>query len=213
MRVDSPPLDPTSEEARRWLEDELAESAYVNDQGLLARLLQWLSERGLDGPGGAGGSLPGWTIWLAVAVGVGILAVIIVRTVRWEHSPTRRRRDGVLDEEGLSATEYRARAAAAFAAADWSAAVLDGFRAIAQSAADRTLLDDLPGRTAHEVGLLLGPTFPAHRETLRAAADEFDAVRYGDRDSSREGARAVLDLDTALAGAQPVLPDPAGVKR
>ena len=63
MRVDSPPLDPTSEEARRWLEDELAESAYVNDQGLLARLLQWLSERGLDGPGGAVRMTPWSPVW------------------------------------------------------------------------------------------------------------------------------------------------------
>ena len=76
MRLD-PPLDPTSPEARTWLEDELSKAIYLDDRSLLERLRDWLSDL-LSSTGS--GSLPAWLI--AVAIGIG---------------PDRAHREGALD--------------------------------------------------------------------------------------------------------------------
>ena len=43
MRLD-PPLDPTSPQARQWLEDELRKGIYHEQKGLLQRIWDWLNE-------------------------------------------------------------------------------------------------------------------------------------------------------------------------
>jgi hypothetical protein len=207
VRLD-PPLDPTSAQAREWLEAELRKGVYQEEPGLLERLVDWLM-RALGGAT-AEGALPAWTIWLAVLLGVGVLALVIARSVRAERRMTGPRREGVLDGSGRTAAEHRAAARGALAAGDADTAVLEGYRAIARSAVERTLLDDLPGRTAHEVSVALGPVFPAYAAGLASAADVFDAVRYGRRPASTEAARAVVTLDTDVAQARPVLPEPVG---
>ena len=42
MRLD-PPLDPTSAQAREWLEAELRKGVYQDDPGLLQRLWDWVA--------------------------------------------------------------------------------------------------------------------------------------------------------------------------
>lgn len=207
MRLD-PPLDPTSAQAREWLEAELRKGVYQEDPGLLQRLVDWL----MDALGGttAEGGLPAWTIWLAVLLGVGVLALVVARSVRAERRMTGPGRGGVLDGPSRSAAEHRAAARSALASGDAETAVLEGYRALARSAVERTLLDDLPGRTAHEVSVALGPVFPAYAGGLASAADTFDAVRYGRRPASTDAARAVVALDADLAQARPVLPEPVG---
>ena len=59
MRLD-PPLDPTSPEARTWLENELSKGIYRDDRSLLERLQNWLMEL-LSSTGS--GSLPAWSPW------------------------------------------------------------------------------------------------------------------------------------------------------
>ena len=86
--------------------------------------------------------------------------------------------------------------------------MLEAYRALARAAVERTILDDLPGRTAHEVAVALGPVFPGTRARLAGAADAFDAVRYGRRPAPHAAATEVLDLDADLAGRRPVLPEP-----
>ena len=71
------------------------------------------------------------------------------------------RREGVLDGPTRTAAEHRAAAGRALEAGDADTAVLEAYRALTRSAIERTLLDDLPGRTAHEVAVALGPVFPA----------------------------------------------------
>ncbi|HSO64640.1 MAG TPA: DUF4129 domain-containing protein [Ornithinibacter sp.] len=207
MRL-APPLDPTSAQAREWLEAELRKGVYQEDPGLLQRLVDWL----MDALGGttAEGGLPAWTIWLAVLLGVGVLALVVARSVRAERRMTGPGRGGVLDGPSRSAAEHRAAARSALASGDAESAVLEGYRALARSAVERTLLDDLPGRTAHEVSVALGPVFPAYAGGLASAADTFDAVRYGRRPASTDAARAVVALDADLAQTRPVLPEPVG---
>ncbi len=207
MRLD-PPLDPTSPEARDWLEEELRKPVYREPEGLLERLWDWLG-RLLSGSEGTGG-LPGWTIWVAAALGLAVVAMVVLRSLRAERRMTVTGAGPVHEGPARSAAEHRASAAAALASGDADTAVLEGYRALARSAVERTLLDDLPGRTAHEVAVALAPVFPTDAARLASAADTFDAVRYGRRAAGEDAARAVVALDKDLAATRPLLPE-AGV--
>ena len=204
MRAD-PPLDPTSPQAREWLEEELRKGIYHEQKSLLDRLVEWVLELLGRTPGGSG--LPSFLIWVAIGIGVLVVVLVVVRSLRGESRMTRAARGGVLDGPVRTAAEHRADARAALARGDHDTAVLEGYRAIARASVERTLLDDLPGRTAHEVAVQLGPVFPAQSGPLVTAADSFDAVRYGRRPATAEAARAVVDLDSTLTATRPVLPD------
>jgi Domain of unknown function (DUF4129) len=206
VRLD-PPLTPTSPEARDWLEDELGKGTYRDQPGLLERLWDWLTEL-LSRTGS--GNLPAWTLAVAVAAGLAVVALVLARSLSAERRMTAPGRDGVLDGPTRTAAEHRAAAGRALEAGDADTAVVEAYRAIARAATERTLLDDLPGRTAHEVALSLGPVFPASAARLAAAADAFDAVRYGRRAARLDTAREVADLDATLATTRPVLPGPIG---
>ena len=204
MRLD-PPLDPTSREARQWLEDELRKGIYHEQKGLLERFFDWLMSLG----GSAGPGFPAWTIWIVVLVGLAVVAAVVLRSLHAERRMTGARGAGVLEGPVRTAAEHRSAARAALDAGDLDTAVLEAYRAIARSAVERTLLDDLPGRTAHEVAVALGPVFPASAAPLAVAADVFDAVRYGRRAATADQAAEVLALDATLSTTRPMLPDPA----
>lgn len=200
----SPPLDPGVEEARSWLAHELASPAYADDRSLLQRFLDWLQQHhsGFDGQVGA----PGWA--LPVVLVVLALVVVAILLVAVRRSPTVSRTGpgtGVLDEPQLSADGYRARAESALLRGDVAAATADAFRAVAADAAERTLLDDVPGRTAHEIGAALTAVFPAESSAVLGAADLFDRVVYGRAAVVPDDARSVLDLDSRLRATRPVL--------
>ena len=204
MRLD-PPLDPTSPQARQWLEDELRKGIYSEQKGVLERLWDWL----VNLLSGTGGGFPAWTVWIAVAVIAAVVVLVLVFSLRAERRMTGSRQPGVLDGPVRTAAEHRAAATRALEAGDADTALLEAYRAIARSAIERTLLDDLPGRTPHEVAVELGPVFPASAAALATAADAFDAVRYGRRAARPESARDAIALDVALARTRPLLPDPA----
>ena len=201
------PLDPSSDEARRWLEDELARGEYHPQPGLLERVMEWLDEL-FSGTGG--GSLPGFALPLVIALALVVAALVLVVVLRRDTSaPTGAGSGGVLDVPDVPADALRARARAALAAGDWDGAVLDGLRAIARRAVERVVLDDAPGRTAHEVSRDLAAVFPVEDRPLASAADAFDAVRYGHTRASEQQARDVLALDERLGTARPAVPSPS----
>lgn len=202
--VDGPPLDPSSPEARQWVLDELSKGQYTTEPSLWQRFVEWLRELLAVGPGS--GAIPAWAAALVVAVVLAVIALVVVRLVRPEPSTKGVHAGGaVVDDEGLSAADYRARARRATARGDWDAVLLDSYRALAAAAVERTLLTDLPGRTAHEVALALEPVFPGQAAALAASATEFDAVRYGHRRTTEERATAATDLDAALLSTRPKL--------
>jgi len=205
LPADGAPLDPSSTQARDWVRQELSKGKYHTAPSLWERFVDWL--RGLLGTdGGRGGGLPSWGTTVVVILVLLLVAAIVVRLVRRE-ARTRPVGEGpVLDEPGVSSQEYRRRAAAAVAGADWDGAVLDGYRAIVQGSVERALLDDLPGRTADEVAVELAPVFPSSGDDLRHAAAAFDAVRYGHLAAHEPAARAVLALEERLRRDRPVLP-------
>lgn len=213
MRFDPLPLNPDSPTARDWVERELSKGIYRDERGLIDRFIDWLIDFLNQLPGGAGG-LPGWIIWLACAFVLVIGAVAAARTLRTDvRRTTTGDNDGVLGAERLTAAEYRARAQQSLADGDASAAVLDAYRAIVAAAIERTLLDDLPGQTAHEIALTLSPVFATYATGLATAADTFDAVRYGKRGADRRDAQTILDLDAALLETTPALPELAWGQR
>jgi hypothetical protein len=202
----SVPVDPTVEEARRWVEAELSKAEYADDRGLLERLLDWVGELIDALRGGGGPGLPGWGL-PAVLLVIGLL-IALVLLVRVRREPMPRggsRRGGLLDEPHLGADDYRARARRAFVAGDLDGATTDWFRAIAAGAAERAIIDESPGRTAHEVSVALAALFPQEAAALAEAADRFDAVRYGEVPADAAAAQAVAALDERLRTARPFL--------
>lgn len=199
LRLDAP-LDPTSDEARRWLEDELSSGRYRAQPGLVDRLRELLDRLLSSGPDSG---LPSLAVPIAVGLLLAVAALVLVRVLRRDVGSARGSGPGLLDVPDVPADELRARARAALERRDWDGAVLDGLRAVARRAVERVVLDDAPGRTAHEVAVALSTPFPAESAALLAAADAFDAVRYGDVHADERQARAVLDLDERLTSARP----------
>ena len=201
-------VDPDRDEARRWLQDELDSGDYRLEDPWWLRLWRWVSDR-LPDPA-ALGPLPPWTTWVVLAaVGAAVLAVaLFVTRDRWRTGrlAPAGTAGAVLDGTRRSAADYRHAARAALQAGRADEAALEAYRAIAAGATERTLLEDRPGRTAHEVAVELGQVFAAHAGQLRRAGDTFDAVRYGGHRVDLERARAVVDLDAALDAARPGLP-------
>jgi hypothetical protein len=198
-------LDPSPAEARKWLSDELHRSDYHNPW--LDSALRWTFDqiaKLLDGANklANGGLSP--VVTLLVALVTIALLVWVLPMVRRE--PVVGHPDGaVIVDPTITADTYRDLAARALADGRYDAAVLEGFRAIAKDMSDRALLDDAPGLTAHEVGLELSRPFPDFAGRLAQCANLFDAVRYGHRSATKDGAAQVLRLDSELAKARPAL--------
>lgn len=205
---DQPPLDPSSSQAQQWARDELAHGRYDTSLPWWQRLVDWLlNQTG----GGHSSGLPGWMAPLVVILVLAAVALIVALVLRREGSRTGTRgvRTAGLSEEGLSADDYRRRARTAAGRGDWDAVLLDSYRAVAASAVERTLLDELPGRTAHEAAVALGPLFPEQRDALETTAAAFDAVRYGHLSATPDQARRAAELDEAVLRTRPHLPSAA----
>ena len=199
-----PPVLPGRDEARRWAEEELAKPEYRDAapgwlDSVWADILDWL--RSLDS--GSGPDSTGAAPWIGVAIAVLIGAAVILARPRLNAKA--KRAGDVFDADAtVSADAYRGRAAAAAAAGNWSAAVVDCFRALVRTAEDRTLFDARPGRTADEVAHELATPFPAEAGRLTEAARTFDGIRYGNESAGQTDYAAVLGLDTALQSLMPV---------
>jgi hypothetical protein len=196
-------LDPTPAEARRWLSDELSGPDYHDPW--LDTVIRWILEqlgKLLEGANNlANGGLSPVITALVAVVAIALLVWVLPR-VRGNRVAARTG-GAVLVDPTITPGTYRTLASEAFADGRYDDAVLDGFRAIAKDMSDRTLLDDSPGRTAHEVSLELAQPFPDHAVRLAQAANVFDAVRYGHRRATSEQASRVRQLDAELVETRP----------
>jgi len=192
------PLDPSPDQARSWLQRELLDPEY-HQQNVVERLITWF-ERHIGGGLANAGPLATAAAMLVFLVLLGVLIWLLSRIQR-----DRRARSAtgpVLAQEVVTAAELRARAEAALADGRPEEALVDGFRALAVRQVERGRLDDSPGATAHEVALLLATEFPQHGAAVGDNALLFDLVLYGDRPATPEQATGVLILDDELAGAR-----------
>jgi hypothetical protein len=196
-------LNPTPPEARSWLKQELQGADYQSPWlDSLGRWISGLMSKILQGVGQVAGLSPAITVLIAVAV-IALLAWVLPR-VRRDRSVAAIDR-AALDDVRITPGLYRDLAAQALRDGRYGEAVVNGFRAIAKDMSDRGVLDDSPGRTAHEVTLALTSPFPKHGERLVRAGDLFDSVRYGHHRSDAAHARQVVDLDAELSRTRPLL--------
>lgn len=194
-------LDPTPPQAREWLKQELGGSDYQSSW--LDSVIRWVTDqlgRLVDGARSLAGLSPVITVLLAIVV-IALLVWVLPRVRREQAAAAPA--GAVLEDLTITARLYRDRAAQAVREGRYDDAVLDGFRAIARDMSDRRVLDDAPGRTAHEVSLALASTFPDHAAPLARAANLFDAVRYGHRRANADQAGRIHQLDTDLTTTRP----------
>lgn len=200
------PLTPSADEAREWAQAELAKAIYNNEPTLLERLLDWLGKlwRELLSWNEGVGPVVLPLVVLAVVlllIGAGILIGGPVRRRRLRQQETSA---VVLDGDERTAKELRTAAEAAAQAGDFSLAVLERFRAIVRSLDERVVLEDRPGRTAHEAATDAGHGLPGCAQDLLAVAQTFDAVCYGDIHATRDDYERVAGVDQQVAAARPV---------
>ncbi|GEL95140.1 DUF4129 domain-containing protein [Cellulomonas composti] len=197
------PVTPDAQEARRAAIEELSRPVYHQQRSLLSRLFDWLGDR-LDEVS--------QSVAITTPVTLLIVAVVVLGAALvayWVAGPVRRSRSrgqvaGVHDSDDIrTAAQLRAAADAAADAGEWSAAVRERFRAIVRSLEERAVLDERPGRTAHEASLDAAPAFPALVGDLAAGGRLFDDVVYGERSAGPADDDALRRLDAALVATVP----------
>ena len=196
---------PTPDEARRLLEQELADPEYR--PSLLERLAGWLDDllSALTGSAADAGA-PAYAAALLVTLALVVAVIGAVARVRRDPATSRPpESDGVAPH--AAPEEHRRRALAALAAGDREVALVEAFRGLAARALARGLLPHAgaegPGLTARELTDALGRLFPDRAGDLARATERFDAVFYGHRPAHDDDARGVLALDEALRRARP----------
>jgi hypothetical protein len=206
------PVDPDAPEAQQWLRDELAKAPYQAAQPtwfdrLSQAVIDWFTSLTFSGDGSGG--------WLSV-LGSLILFAVIVAAVLIFGLPrrARRRREQAAglfaEDDRRTAAQLRKAATAAAAAGDWTLASEEAFRAIARDLAERTIVRQTPGTTAHSVAELASAAFPPEAARLREGANVFESVRYLGGSGTEAGYRALTDLDASLQASRPRVTAPAG---
>ena len=201
LAVTGVPVVPDEPTARDWVEDELRDPVYAENQpGLLQRAISWVVER-LGSIGDTGPSLWFWVVALVV---VALVVVLVVRRTGFARAVARSGHGSgeVGTDPTVGADEYRRRAASAAAAGDWRVAVLEQFRATVRSLEERTVLEPRPGRTADEAASEAGALLPERAADLAAAARVFDDVCYGDREAGPAQHQQLVATDTAVLAAR-----------
>lgn len=193
------PIDIGRDEARDLADRELSSPRYAEEtSSWLRQALEWIWARVLDLIDLAGGGTAG-RIVIAVAAAALIGGVVLV--IRRARPDVGRSVDGapaVFGDRRLTAAEYRAAADAAAADGDWSAAVVDRFRALAAELEDRGVIEPRVGRTADELAREAGTAMPPIRADIDAATTLFDEVRYGGHAADADDHRQVQRLDDTI---------------
>lgn len=194
-----PPLDPSGDEARRLLREELAKPDYQNTN-LPQQIIDWIQRR-ITGSFGAAQDAPALSTAVAIVVALLLTAALLLVVSRARRTARAERREApALTDEVVSADELRARAEAALAAGDPSIALIEAFRALALRQVELQRIDDIPQATAHELARALAARFADHVDAVHRAADLFDLTLYGERPASADQARRMLALDDTLGG-------------
>lgn len=210
------PLVPDAPDARDLLQQELSKPEYQTAQPTLWDIISkafwdWVNSLRVPGDGPFTGLFP---IIAMVVVVIGIVVAFVVWGVPRLNRRSARRLELFGERDDRTADELRRDARAAAAAGDWTLALQELYRAVARGLAERTIVVVTPGTTAHGFARRAAVAFPAERQTLAAAADVFDAVRYLDATGTEVQFRELEGLDARLSSAAPaVLPEPEALVR
>jgi hypothetical protein len=201
----APPLDPTREQARDLALRELSDPAYARARpGLVERAVTWVFDRVNDlGIRSSDLTSPAAGVALLVLVAVVVLTVVLLRTGRLRGPGRAGPGRAVFAEQVRTAAEYRLLADQAAEAGRWAAAVQERYRAVVRALEERVVLDERPGRTAHEAAAEAGDRLPAVAVALVDAAKTFDDVVYGERVAVRGDDQDLRALDDAVQRSRP----------
>lgn len=203
------PLEPTREEARQTLREELADPEYQRELSGPVReafetVVAWISERAVTV--GAVTVSYGMILVMVLLAAAILLCVLLVRP---RLQRTGRTADELLDPEtGISAEDLRFRAGAHAGAGKLDEAFRDLFRAIVRSAEERRILSEQAGRTASEAADAVAGVFPGHGHQIRRSGELFNLSHYGGRSLSAEDYERLRALEETLRGSQPSAADP-----
>lgn len=207
------PVDPEPPEARDWLIDELSKPVYQSAKPTLfdrvaAAIRDWIES--LQFGDVQGPPAFGLGVIVALVAGALIVAFLIFGL------PRINRRSSVAgslfgEDDVRTAVMMRSDAETAARGGDYSAAVVEMFRAIARGLAERTIVTTTPGTTATGFATRAGDLFPLLAPQLASAATVFDEVRYLGRTGTAEQYRVIAALESELRATRPELatPEPA----
>jgi hypothetical protein len=198
------PVVPDADTAREWARQELADPIYHQRESLLSSVIRWVAERFAElqaALGSMDGRLAAVVLGSLVLVAV-LLVLLFVGPVRRARRVGRGSTEVFVDDE-RTAAELRASADALAAAGRWSEAVLDRYRAILRSLDERALLDDRPGRTAHEAAVEAAVVLPTCAADLHRASRLFDDVCYGDVRAKADDDAWLREVDATVRSTRP----------
>ncbi|MCU1432587.1 MAG: hypothetical protein JWP95_1692 [Actinotalea sp.] len=202
------PVDPDADTARRWADTELADPIYHQQPSLLERAITWLMEQLARMDTGIAALDPRAAALVVVGLLVvgGGIALLVAGPLR-RAQRARRSSVDVFGDDLRTAAQLRASADALAAQGDWAGAVLDRFRAVLRSLEERALLDERPGRTAHEAAEEAALRLPTCADDLRRAGRLFDDVCYGDAAPTADDDAWLRQVDDRVAATRPVRSD------
>lgn len=205
--ADVPPLIPDGDEARRWVEQELADPAYDIAQPTpfdrfaeaVGDFINSLFNTQVEGAFGS---------WLALIAGIVVVGLIVAAFLIWGRPRAQVRGSARVaelfgDDEARSASELRRDAEAHARRGEWDAAVVLRFRALARGLSERGVVETPPGTTVHGFARAASRAFPDSASALEAAAASFDDVRYLRRPGTADLYRPIADTDDEVGRARP----------
>ncbi|HEV7950310.1 MAG TPA: DUF4129 domain-containing protein [Glaciihabitans sp.] len=202
--VHNVPIDPSPDEARRWILLELAKAKYEAARPswfdrIADAIVEWFQSLQFGAPGGPS------ALGILVLLGAFVLALGIAFAIFG--LPRLRRRSEATGElfgdadvrDSLTLVSSAERAAAS---GDYTTATVDMFRALARGLSERVIVRTSPGTTAHGFARSAGDAFPASRAELDRAANAFDEVRYLGHTGTADSYAAVAELERQLRSAR-----------
>lgn len=200
------PVDPDAAEAARWAEAELADPIYHQRESLLTKALGWVLEQLQDARvvlTGVDPRVAALVVAALVLIG-GLIALLVAGPVA--RARRAQRSAEVFGSDRRTAAELRASADDLASRGLWTEAVLDRFRAMLRSLEERALLDERPGRTAHEAAYEVAARIPSRSDDLHRAARLFDDLCYGDAVATADDDTWLRRVDDRLADSRPSQP-------
>ena len=200
----STPDTPADSTAQEWAEQEIAKTKYHGEESLLEKLINWVAEHLQFRIGRLSNeSSAGLLIAILAIIAAIVIIVLIVRAVKLRDA-------GKATGSGAprlelfgdirSSAELLAEGAAARAAGNYAAAIIDNFRGVVRLLEERQLLLVRPGLTATEAAREGGSAIQA-RELFIDCANWFNRVYFAG-EAGTPAALAKLDrLITAAASA------------
>lgn len=194
------PLQPSADEARRLLVEELVKGEYRNARpGFFDRLAtafwDWVTSLRF-------GSVSGTPALALIVLLVLVVAALVVLFVIYGVPRLNRRGSSEAplfgDDDTRPARDLRASAERAAREGDFATAIVETYRALARSLSERGLVQTAPGTTAHAFAVRASRVFESHRPRILRAAEAFDGVRYLDRAGTQSDFELVRDLDRDL---------------